>query len=368
MTRALETYIWPWPARRRWVQWTCDHLFGTWSNTAITVLVLCVVILGARSLLNWALIDAVWTAPPGDSGPCRAMRGHGACWALIGEKYRFLLFATYPHEEHWRPALACAILIALYGASSLRRFWTQWLICAWAVGLALIAMLMWGGILGLSFVSQDLWGGLPVTLLLATFGIAFALPLGILLALGRRTTEFPVIRVMCVGYIELIRGVPLISLLFMASFLFPLFMPAGVSIDKLLRAQIAFTLFAAAYVAEVVRGGLQSMPPGQLEASQALGLGYWSAHWLIILPQALRNVIPPMVNTSIAMLKNTSLVLIIGLFDLLNAGKASIVDPVWQSFGVEMFIAVSLIYFAFCFSMSKYSQRLEAKLNAHRSS
>ena len=162
----------------------------------------------------------------GDSGPCRAARGQGACWALIGEKHRFLLFATYPYEEHWRPALACAILIALYGTSSLRRFWTRWLICAWAVGLALIAMLMWGGILGLSFVSQDLWGGLPVTLLLATFGIAFALPLGILLALGRRTTEFPVIRVMCVGYIELIRGVPLISLLFMASFLFPLFMPA----------------------------------------------------------------------------------------------------------------------------------------------
>ena len=366
MTRALETYALPWPASFRWVQWARGHLFGTWSNTATTVLLLCVVLLGARSLLSWAFIEAVWTAPPGDSAPCRAMRGQGACWALIGEKYRFLLFATYPYGEHWRPASACAILIALYAMSGSRRFWCRRLLYAWGIGLASIAWVMWGGVFGLPFVSQDLWGGLPVTLLLATFGIASALPLGILLALGRRATGLPLIRAMCVGYVELIRGVPLISLLFMASFLFPLFMPAGTSIDKLLRAQIAFTLFAAAYLAEVVRGGLQSMPRGQLEAAQALGLGYWSTHRLVILPQALRNVIPPMVNTSIAMLKNTSLVLIIGLFDLLNAGKASIVDPAWQSFGVEMFIAVSLIYFAFCFSMSKYSQRLEARLDAHR--
>src|SRR5439155_56068 len=197
------------------------------------------------------------------------------------------------------------------------------------ISLLLIAVLMWGGIAGLSYVSQDRWGGLPVTLILATFGLAFGFPLGIVVALGRRS-KLPAIRSLCVLYVELIRGVPLISLLFMASVMFPLFMPDGVNIDKLLRAQIAFVLYAGAYLAEVIRGGLQAIPVGQQEAADALGLSYWRKNRLIILPQAIRHVIPPLVNTFIAFFKDTSLVLIIGIFDLLTTAKTSIIDPAWQ--------------------------------------
>jgi len=344
------------------VKWFRTNLLDTWPNAITTILLIGVLLICGGKMLMWAFVEAVWSAPSGDSSLCRAARGHGACWALIVEKYRFMLYATYPYDQHWRPALALGILFTLYGTSSLRRFWGRGLVVFWLAGLACISMLMWGGVFGLRFVSQDLWGGLPVTLLLATFGIVSALPLGIILALGRRATDLPLIRGMCIGYIELIRGVPLVSLLFMASFVFPLFMPAGVTIDKLVRVQIAFIMFAAAYLAEVVRGGLQSIPASQYETAKALGFGYWATHLLIILPQALRNVIPPIVNTSISMLKNTSLVLIIGLFDFLSASKATVVDPAWQSFGLEMIIAVSLVYFAFCFSMSKYSQSLEARL------
>jgi len=223
---------------------------------------------------------------------------------------------------------------------------------------------MWGGIFGMPYVSQDRWGGLPVTLILATFGLAFGFPLGIVVALGRRS-KLPAIRSICVLYVELIRGVPLISLLFMASVMFPLFMPDGVNIDKLLRAQIAFILFAGAYLAEVIRGGLQAVPRGQHDAADALGLSYWKKNGLIILPQAIRHVIPPLVNTFIAFFKDTSLVLIIGIFDLLTTAKTAIIDPAWQSFSVEVYIFVALIYFAFCFAMSRYSRGLEAQ-DAHK--
>ena len=195
-------------------------------------------------------------------------------------------------------------------------------------------------------------------MILATFGLALGFPLGILVALGRRS-ELPAIKALCVRYVELIRGVPLVSLLFMASVMFPLFMPDGFNIDKLLRAQIAIILFAGAYLAEVVRAGLQAVPKGQSESAMALGLSYWKRTRLIILPQALRHVIPPLVNTFIAFFKDTSLVLIIGIFDLLTAAKTSIIDPAWQSFSVEVYIVVGMIYFMFCFAMSRYSRNLE---------
>ena len=252
------------------------------------------------------------------------------------------------------------VFIALFVVSSRRWAWRKELALVWAGALALIGLLMWGGIPGLPFVSQDRWGGLPVTLILATFGLAFGFPLGILVALGRRS-KLPAIHSLCVLYVELIRGVPLISLLFMASVMFPLFMPDGVNIDKLLRAQIAFILFAGAYLAEVIRGGLQAVPRGQHDAADALGLSYWKKQGLIILPQAIRHVIPPLVNTFIAFFKDTSLVLIIGIFDLLTTAKTAIIDPAWQSFSVEVYIFVALIYFAFCFAMSRYSRSLEAQ-------
>jgi general L-amino acid transport system permease protein len=312
--------------------------------------------------LPWGVFNAVWT---GSSADCRAAKGVGACWTMFGEKWRFILFATYPFDEQWRPAISSAIFIGLYFFSAMRANWNMRLPLAWVAGLVSIAVLMWGGVFGLSFVPQERWGGLVLTLILSTFGLALAFPLAILLALGRRS-HMPVIKTMCVVYIELIRGVPLISLLFMASVMFPLFLPEGMSIDKLLRAQIAIIMFAGAYLAEVIRGGLQSLPKGQYEAADALGLSYWQSTMMIVLPQALRMVIPPMVNTFIGLFKDTSLVLIIGLLDILNAAKVAVADPQWRGFGPEAYFGVSLIYFIFCFAMSKYSQRIEVELNRNK--
>jgi general L-amino acid transport system permease protein len=344
----------------RAVRWLRANLFSSIPSTIISLALIFLLAKACISFVQWGFWNAIWTVPDNQTGACRAIRGLGACWAVIPEKVRFILFGTYPFNEQWRPALATLIFIALFFVSSRRSFWRKELILVWAGALVLIGLLMWGGIFGLSYVSQDRWGGLPVTLILATFGLAFGFPLGILVALGRRS-KLPAIHSLCVLYVELIRGVPLISLLFMASVMFPLFMPDGVNIDKLLRAQIAFVLFAGAYLAEVVRGGLQAVPRGQHEAAEALGLSYWKKNGLIILPQAIRHVIPPLVNTFIAFFKDTSLVLIIGIFDLLTTAKTAIIDPAWQSFSVEVYLFVGLIYFAFCFAMSRYSRRLEAQ-------
>jgi general L-amino acid transport system permease protein len=257
--------------------------------------------------------------------------------------------------------IATIILVAVIVCSGIRRFWNWKLAIIWTVGLTAVAVLMWGGVLGLTYVENARWGGLPLTLILSTFGIAFAFPIGVLLALGRRS-KMPAIKALCVVYIELIRGVPLISLLFMSSVMLPLFLPEGFSIDKLLRAQIAIIMFAAAYIAETVRGGLQAIPKGQYEGADSLGLSYWQQMRKIILPQALKIVIPPLVSIFIALFKDTSLVVIIGIFDLTLAAKAALSDAAWRGFGVEAYLFISLIYFVFCFSMSKYSQALEKRL------
>ncbi len=341
------------------VSWLRTNLFSSWPNALATLAVLYLLWRIVPPFIDWAFVHAIWQAP--DSKACRAAAGTGACWAFVAEKHRFILFGTYPYEQHWRPAAACLVLVALWTVSALRRFWNWWLVPIWAAGLATVGVLMWGGIAGLSFVENARWGGLILTLLLTTFGLAFAFPLAVLLALGRRS-DMPAIQGLCVGFIELIRGVPLISLLFMASVMLPLFLPAGVTIDKLLRAQIAMILFAAAYLAEVVRGGLQAIPRGQYEAAEALGLSYWEKTLLIVLPQALRISIPPTVNTFIGFFKDTSLVLIIGLFDLLSTIKVSLTEPAWSGFGVEAYLFAALVYFGFCFAMSRYSQNLEREL------
>jgi general L-amino acid transport system permease protein len=348
------------PPGGRVVHWLRANLFSSIPNAIITLLLIFVLGKAAVGLVQWGYLNAVWSVPGNDTSACRALRGLGACWAVIPEKYRFILFGTYPYDQQWRPAAATLVFIALFAVSSRRRFWRAELMLVWIAALVAIGLLMWGGLFGMSLVSQDRWGGLPVTLILATFGLAFGFPLGILVALGRRS-KLPAIRSLCVLYVELIRGVPLISLLFMASVMFPLFMPDGVNIDKLLRAQIAFILYAGAYLAEVVRGGLQAVPRGQYEAADALGLSYWQKNGLVVLPQAIRHVIPPLVNTFIAFFKDTSLVLIIGIFDLLTTAKTAIIDPAWQSFSVEVYVFVGLIYFAFCFAMSRYSRGLEAQ-------
>jgi general L-amino acid transport system permease protein len=328
------------------MSWIQRNLFSSWPSALATLLILWLAWKLLPPFFGWAFVDAVWRAP--DAAPCREVAGEGACWAFITEKHRFILFGTYPFEQHWRPTVATVILLALAPV--------------WVAGLSAIAVLMWGGVLGLSYVENERWGGLILTLLLATFGIALAFPLSIVLALGRRS-QLPVVRMACVAYIELIRGVPLISVLFMASVMLPLFLPSGMTIDKLLRAQIAIILFAAAYLAEVVRGGLQAVPRHQYDSAEALGLGYWKRTVFVILPQALRVSIPPLVNTFIGLFKDTSLVLIIGLFDLLSTIKVSLQDPLWSGFGVEAYVFASLVYFAFCWAMSRYSQNLERDLS-----
>ncbi len=349
------------------VAWARANLFSGWLSTAVTLALIYLIGRWAIGFFQWGVLNAVWSVPQGTTGPdpaaCQAARGTGACWAMVGDKYRFILFGRYPYDEQWRPAIVVALFIGLYAVSAMRRFWTRGLIGVWLATLTVIGVLMWGGILGMEFVPQDSWGGLPITLILSTFGLAFAFPLAVVVALGRRSQNLPAVKAMCVVYVELIRGVPLITLLFMASVMFPLFMPPGLNPDKLLRAQVAFILFAAAYLAEVVRGGLQALPKGQYEAADALGLSYWKKTGLIVLPQALRLVIPPLVNTFIGFFKDTSLVLIIGIFDLLTAGKVAITDPAWQPYSSELYLLLAAIYFAFCFVMSRYSRGLEQEFS-----
>jgi len=335
------------------MRWARENLFGGWLSTIFTLLLLLLLWKAIPPFIDWAFLDAVWQPDP---KVCRA--SEGACWGFIAEKHRFILFGTYPYDLHWRPAAATVLLIGLWIFSAIPLFWRWWLTLVWLAGLMAIGILMWGGVFGMPYVENERWGGLILTLLLTTFGLAIAFPLSILLALGRRS-DMPIIRALCVGYIELIRGVPLISLLFMASVMLPLFLPSGVTIDKLLRAQIAMILFAAAYLAEVVRGGLQAIPKGQYDAAHALALPFWRRTGLIILPQALRISVPPLMNTFIAFFKDTSLVLIIGLFDLLSTIKIALNEPAWNGFGVEAYVFASLVYFVFCFSMSRYSRRLE---------
>ncbi len=339
------------------LRWLRANLFSSWPNALLTLVIVWGLAGVLPSLVHWALSDAVFSAA--DSRLCQS--AGGACWAFIGEKYRLILFGTYPYDQQWRPLLAVMVIIALFVASCDRRTWKRWLVPLWLSGGSLVALLMWGGIFGLDFVENRLWGGLPLTLILSVVGLVVAFPLSVLLALGRRS-ELPMVRALCVSYIELIRGVPLVSLLFMAAVMLPMFLPAGMTIDKLLRAQIAFILFAAAYLAEVVRGGLQTIPRGQYEAADALGLGYWQKMGRVILPQALTLSIPPIVNTVISFFKDTSLVIIIGLLDLLGTAKSALSDPNWHGFYRESYLFIALIYWIFCFSLSRYSQRLEHDL------
>ncbi len=397
--------------------WMRRNLFSSWANGITTVVLVGSVGWILAGFLEWALFTATFTAATG--AECR---GGGACWALIREKYRYIFFGSFPYEQHWRPLFAVIAMLAMLVLSADRRMWNWRLLVIWGVGSFVTFLLMFGqihiplslflfvalvvggigmslrrgiadagemnayralaaiGLIGLalrmvgilpawslaiaplSYVETSLWGGIPVTMILATYGLAFAFPYGVLLALGRRS-KLPLIKGLCVGFIELIRGVPLISLLIMASVMLPLFLPSGTTIDKFLRAQVAVILFAGAYIAEVIRGGLQSLPKGQFEAADAMGLSYPQKTLLIILPQALRVVIPPLINTFIGFFKDTSLVLIIGIFDFLNTANQALVDPNWAGFPAEVYLFAAFIYFIFCYSMSRYSKYLEIELN-----
>jgi general L-amino acid transport system permease protein len=351
--------------------WIRSNLVATWWSAAVTLVLGYLILRFGSAFIQWAFVHAVWTVPYNgqgtpDTSACRNASGSGACWAIVADKYRLILFGRYPFDAQWRPAVSVVLFILLYVVSAIRCFWRKELALVWLATLLAIGVLMWGGVAGLRFVAQDQWGGLPLTLILATSGFVFAFPLSILVALGRRSQQLPAVRILCVLYVELFRGVPLVALLFMASVMFPLFLPAGINIDNLLRAQIAMILFVAAYLAEVVRGGLQALPEGQVEAAKALGLSYSQRIFLIVLPQALRLVIPPLVNTFIGFFKDTSLVLIVGMFDLLMMGKVALSDPLWLDFSAEIYLVLALIYLSFCLAMSIYSRGLEP--GSHRTS
>ena len=341
------------------VPWVRQNLFGDAMTSLATLILGGFLLWSVPHILNWALFNANWLPV---AKACRA-NPDGACWGVIAEKYRLILFGRYPFEEQWRPLVATLAMVLLLVVSCMRASWKPWLAVAWIVVLIGFFFLMGGGFGLLTPVSTDRWGGLPLTVMLAAISIALAFPISLLVALGRRST-LPAIRSLSTVFVELIRGVPLISVLFMASFMFPLFMPVGMSIDVLIRVLVGITLFQAAYLAEVIRGGLQAIPNGQVEAAATLGLSYWQTQRKIVLPQALAMVVPGLMNSFIAIFKDTSLVTIVSLYELTGALRLALGSDVdWRPYYVEGYLFIALIYFVFCFSMSRYSLWIEKQLN-----
>ncbi len=338
------------------IGWMRENLFSSPTNTIITLCIASLLWFSIIPFINWAFISSTW-AP--DSN-CK--EAGGACWSFVSANYKIILFGFYPQDILWRPITAIVLLCTLLVISRNRNYWNKYLGYTWLISLVIMGVLLKGGIFGLAPVDIEKWGGIILTLELSIFGLTASYPLGIMLALGRQS-KLPVIKTFCVFYIELIRGVPLISLLFMSSVVFPLFLPEGVSINAILRAQVAIILFTAAYIAEVVRGGLQGMNQGQFEAADAIGLNYAQTMRLIILPQALKIVIPPSVSILISAFKDTSLVIIIGLHDLLRTTQVALSEPKWMGFSSEAYLFIAAIYFICCFFMSNYSRKLEKELD-----
>ncbi|WP_243368230.1 amino acid ABC transporter permease [Microvirga solisilvae] len=405
------------------VAWIRENLFSGPFNTILTLVVFYLLYVSVPPLMKFLFIDAVWSGT--DRAACRADMGGretGACWAFIRDKISYFTYGSYTVSERWRVDIFFALLAigvgwllwlraprrdlgAIYffwlfpvfsyilltggNADFSGRFWIGFLILG-ALLVALLAFLavilkaslrtaliIGGGIVGvigitlalmdmdfgLRHVPTALWGGILVTLLVATVGIVFSLPFGILLALGRRS-KLPIVRMASVIFIEFVRGVPLITVLIMANTMLPLFLPGDMTVDRLMRPLIGTAFFASAYMAEVVRGGLQAMPKGQYEGAQSLGLSYPQMMILIILPQALRIVIPGIVNTFIGLFKDTSLVAIVGIFDLVKTIEASRIDPNWAAPSISLtgYAFAALFYFIFCFGMSRYSLGVERRL------
>lgn len=340
------------------IAWLKANLFSSVGNSLITVGLLAVALWALAHTLGWSVTHAVFGA---NLEACNNMRGIGACWGVVTEKGRLIVMGRYPDTEHWRPVIATALMLGVVGISCMPRFWNKTLPLIWLVMLAVYFTLMKGGVLGLTEVPTDQWGGLPLTVMLTVVSMTMAFPLSIFVALGRRS-NMPAIRTLCTLYVELIRGVPLITVLFMASFMLPLFMPEGVTIDVLIRVVVGITLFSAAYMAEVVRGGLQALPKGQTEAAATLGLSYWQTQLKIVLPQALTTVVPSLMNTFIGMFKDTSLVTIVSLYELTGALALALnADADWRPFKLEAYFFITLIYFVFCFAMSRYSLWVEKR-------
>ena len=354
------------------VRWLRDNLLATPVDIALTIIGIAVVMLVVPPLVSWAFVNAQWVGTDRSFCATAAQGGiqpdgwSGACWAFVRAKFQIFMFGSYPIDERWRVLLVAALFVALLIPLLMPSVPRKGLnaVLFFFVFPIVSYFLLVGGWFGLSYVETAQWGGLLVTLVLSFVGIAVSLPAGIVLALGRRS-RMPVIKLVCVIFIEAIRGVPLVTVLFMASVMFPLFLPAGVNFDKFLRALIGVSLFASAYMAEVVRGGLQAIPKGQYEGADSLGLSFWQKTNLIIMPQALKLVIPGIVNTFIGLFKDTSLVSIISMFDLLGIVRQNFTDPNWASPQTPMsgLVFAGFIFWIFCFGMSRYSIFMERRLD-----
>lgn len=344
------------------VGWLRQNLFATPFSVVLTVATGLLLLDVIPGIIDWAFISADWTGTSYED--CTS---DGACWVFVAAKWDLFIYGFYPTDQYWRVDAVWLLLAVTFLPqffSSVPAVVKKWLGVFALTGLPVIGgILMIGGVAGLPFVETRFWGGFTLNVILAFVGIVAALPIGVLLALGRRS-KMPAIQSICVGFIEAWRGVPLITVLFMASVMLPLFLPEGAhSIDKLLRAMIGIIMFQSAYMAEVIRGGLQAIPKGQYEAADALGLSYGKKMVFVILPQALKIVIPGIVNTFIALFKDTTLVLIIGLLDVLASVNATISDPAWGNVATEGYVFAGLCFWIFCFGMSLYSKSLERKLN-----
>lgn len=356
--------------------WVRKNLFATPFDSALTLISALVVAWVLPQILNWALFSAVWSGENRTACLTTAQGGalpegwSGACWAFVNAKFGQFMVGRYPMDERWRVYLTAIIFIALLAPLLIPRAPYKRLnaILFFAVFPFIAFFLLVGGFFGLPYVETPLWGGLLVTLVISYVGITVSLPLGIILALGRRS-KMPAVKMLSVIFIEAVRGVPLVVVLFMASFMLPLFVPPGVTFDKLLRALIGVALFASAYMAEVIRGGLQAIPKGQYEGADSLGLGYWQKMGLIVMPQALKLVIPGIVNNFIGMFKDTSLVVIISMFDLLGIVKQNLADSNWATPQTAKtgLVFAAVVFWIFCFGMSRYSQYMERRLDTgHR--
>ena len=349
--------------------WLRMNLFSNWSNTLLTILVVYFLYQIIPWFLHWSLFSADFTHNYLgqliiDRTFCtRVMEPElgGACWAIIFVRFYQFIYGFYPVEEVWRVNIVYCLLVVAIAPLLIEKFPQRKYFLYFTFVFPIIAYFLLAGGLGLNTVSTKQWGGLLVTLVLGFTGIALAFPLGIILALGRRS-NLPVISMVCTLFIEFIRGVPLITLLFFAMVMLPLFLPEGITLDGLVRCLIAVTLFQSAYMAEAIRGGLQAIPQGQYEAAQSVGLSYWQVNRKIILPQAIRITIPTIVNTSIGLFKDTTLVLIVGQLDLLGIGRAVLAAQTWMGLSIEVYVFVAIVFIIFTFSMSRYSLYLEKKL------
>jgi general L-amino acid transport system permease protein len=352
-------------------RWLRVNLFPTPKDTLLTIVALAFLAYLVPVLVQWLFIDAAWTGADRKACATVSQGGvlpdgqSGACWAFVGAKFQQFIFGRYTFEERWRPVLVMVMFAILLVPMLIPKApFKGWNALALFVVLPFVSFFLLIGGFGLPHVETQLWGGLMITLILSFFGITVSLPLGILLALGRRS-NLPVIKMLCVVFIEVIRGIPLITVLFMASVMLPLFLPVGWTFDKLLRALIGVSLFSSAYMAEVVRGGLQAIPKGQFEGADSLGLSYWQKIRLVIMPQALKLVIPGIVNTFIGLFKDTSLVSIIGMFDLLGIVTLNQADANWSTpvTPVTGYVFAGFVFWIFCFGMSRYSLFMERHLD-----